>query len=79
MGACRRQELYNMKYEDVKIFENTIVITVRNTKNKTDRTFTVTGNYTEICKKYIELRPKPCQIPNFYRYNTSEVNASTKK
>lgn len=66
MGACRRQELYNLQFGDVQICDRTILVTVRNTKTKTNRTFTVTGSYCDLCKKYMELRPKTCSTSNFF-------------
>lgn len=66
MGACRRQELYNMMFNDVEVYVATILVKVHNTKTKLDRSFTVTGKYYHICKRYIDLRPRPCSIPCFF-------------
>ncbi|XP_047986625.1 uncharacterized protein LOC125226633 [Leguminivora glycinivorella] len=65
MGACRRQEFYKLQQDDVKLFDSALFVTVRN-RNKTGRTFTVTGSYFDVCKKYIDLRPKPCELPDFF-------------
>lgn len=66
MGACRRQELYNIQFKDVEVFETTLLIKISKTKTKTDRSFTITGKYYEQCKKYIELRPTECSNPSFF-------------
>lgn len=66
MGACRRQELHNLKLNDVVNAHNTLIVHIMNTKNRIDRTFTVTGKYYEICKKYLNLRPNPCDNQNFF-------------
>ncbi|XP_049886289.1 uncharacterized protein LOC126380733 [Pectinophora gossypiella] len=66
MGACRRQELHNLKINDVIDAHNTLIVHIMNTKNRIDRTFTVTGKYYEICKKYLNLRPNPCNNQNFF-------------
>ncbi|VVC95636.1 unnamed protein product [Leptidea sinapis] len=49
MGACHRQELYALLYTDLQINETVTVFNVNNTKTKTNRTFTITGKYLEIC------------------------------
>lgn len=66
MGACRRQELYNVQFQDVEVHKNTILVKIRNTKTNIDRSFGITGKYYELCKKYISLRPDPCQAPCFF-------------
>lgn len=66
MGACRRQELYNLQFKDVQVFETTILVNIYNTKTKISRSFSITGCYYEVCKKYIELRPNPCSSPYFF-------------
>lgn len=42
------------------------MVKVSKTKTKIDRSFIVTGNYYAVCKKYIDLRPTPCQNPAFF-------------
>ena len=66
MGACRRNELHKLEFEDVQDFETTLLVTIKDTKTKTTRKFTITGKYYEICKKYMNLRPKNSNNPNFF-------------
>lgn len=67
MGACRRQELYNIQFDEVSnIDDSTIMVKVSKTKTKIDRSFVVTGNCYAVCKKYMELRPTPCRNPAFF-------------
>lgn len=66
MGACRRHELHDLKFENVKDFKDTLIINIPETKTKIPRTFTVTGKYYNICKKYINLRPKDCTSQSFF-------------
>ncbi|PSN31360.1 hypothetical protein C0J52_23830 [Blattella germanica] len=66
MGACRRHELHKLKFDDVKDLESTILVTIPNTNTNTSRAFTVTGKYYNICKKYMNLRPKKCESTSFF-------------
>ncbi|XP_061723705.1 uncharacterized protein LOC133529938 [Cydia pomonella] len=66
MGACRRQELHNLKNNNIIDAQETLVVHIMNTKNRIDRTFTVTGKYYHICKKYMILRPDNCNDLNFF-------------
>lgn len=66
MGACRRQELHQLKFEDVKDLGTYMLVNLTNTKTKKPRSFTVPGKYYSICKKYLSLRPKSCQNRFFF-------------
>lgn len=66
MGACRRNELHKLEFRDVNDFKTTLLVTIKDTKTKTTRKFTITGKYYEICKKYMNLRPKNCVTPSFF-------------
>ncbi|XP_031350487.1 uncharacterized protein LOC116176152 [Photinus pyralis] len=66
MGACRACELSDMKVEDIKDFEGGVIITIPKTKTKIVRTFTVTGQFFDIYKKYAKLRPPTVQSPFFF-------------
>ncbi|XP_063370647.1 uncharacterized protein LOC134658972 [Cydia amplana] len=71
MGACRRQELYNLKAKDVIDSHNTLTVRIVNCNtNQIDRKFTISGPYYDICKKYMDLRPRAAKINNcfFLRY-----------
>ncbi|XP_031342039.1 uncharacterized protein LOC116169963 [Photinus pyralis] len=62
-GACRREELYNMKVADIEDHGALLVVKIPNSKTNIQRTFTVTSQvddkvfYLEIYRKYIKLRP----------------------
>lgn len=66
MGACRRQELQKIKCKDVKDLDGTLLVQLYNTKNKLDRSFTITGNYYVTSKKYMSLRPIECKSDIFF-------------
>lgn len=66
MGACRRRELHKLEFRDVNDLGSSLLVTIKNKKTKTTRQFTVTGKYYEICKKYMNLRPKDCTASSFF-------------
>lgn len=66
MGACRRHELYKLQYRDVHDLKSALLVTIRDTKTKAARKFTVIGKYYDICKKYMDLRPKECTARSFF-------------
>lgn len=48
-------------------------VKVYKTKTNLDRSFTITGAFYAICKKYIDLRPNPCKNPCFFlHYNAGK-------
>lgn len=55
-GACRKKELKGLQTTDVIMEGKLMVVTVHNTKNKTDRRFTVENRFLEIVTKYTKLR-----------------------
>ncbi|XP_044744385.1 uncharacterized protein LOC123306444 [Coccinella septempunctata] len=58
VGACRANEMYEMKMTHLKDLGSAFLVKVPTTKTKVSREFTITDNYYEICKKYISLRPR---------------------
>lgn len=74
-GACRGQELCEMKLMDVKEINEIIIVTIPDSKNGMPRTFTITaskGNnycYLQIVKKYINIRSKIANVRFFMRYH----------
>lgn len=66
MGACRCQELYAMKIEDVQDLKTSILVTIPTRKVKVHREFTITGRFYYIVKKYIDLRPAQIRIDSFF-------------
>ncbi|XP_061726262.1 uncharacterized protein LOC133531880 isoform X1 [Cydia pomonella] len=66
LGACRRQELHRLLFKDIKMFNEALLVNIKKTKNKLDRTFTITGKYYDIVKKFIGTRPKDCRNEHFF-------------
>lgn len=66
MGACRSNELYEMKIEDVKDLNTTLIITIPKTKTKVVRSFIITDQFYGIVKKYIDLRPSHVTTSSFF-------------
>lgn len=66
MGACRANELYNMKITDLEDLGSAFLVNVPNTKTKITRKFTVTDNFYHIIKKYISTRPSYATSPVFF-------------
>lgn len=58
-GACRCDELVQMKVEDIKDLGNLILVNIPNTKNHKHRLFTIIGEvYLNLFRTYANLRPK---------------------
>ena len=73
-GACRGQELCEMKLTDVEETDEIIFVKIPNSKNGMPRTFTITAcrenkvRYLQIVKKYINIRSKIVNVRFFMRY-----------
>lgn len=74
-GSCRKHELRNIKPEHVQDTGSTLIISVRDPKTRTQRSFVVAGSFYPFCKKYMNLRPslrnddKP--LPFFLNYKNA--------
>lgn len=55
MGACRSNELYEMKITHLQDLGSAFLVNVPNTKTKICRKFTVTDNFYKICQTYLRL------------------------
>ncbi|XP_066582333.1 uncharacterized protein [Prorops nasuta] len=66
MGACRREELYNLLINDVEVFDNTILVNIPTNKTNKPRAFTLIGTISNLCKKYINLRPNGMENKKFF-------------
>lgn len=72
MGACRCDELVNLKTNDIEDRETILVVNIIKTKNYKLRSFVVTGaegnnfNGLEIYRKYAALRPKTLGNGRFF-------------
>ncbi|KAJ3655878.1 hypothetical protein Zmor_014987 [Zophobas morio] len=59
-GACRTDELCNMKMTDVDTREDMIVINIPQTKTKSSRKFVIMEpTWIDVVKKYLTKRPSP--------------------
>ena len=56
-GACRKQELCQIKIDDLQDFGTAVLVNINDTKTKAPRAFTITGKFYDIYKKYAALRP----------------------
>lgn len=56
-GACRKQELSQLKIEDIEDMGSAALIKIPDTKTKRPRAFTITGKFYNLYKKYADLRP----------------------
>ncbi|KAJ8667893.1 hypothetical protein QAD02_009556 [Eretmocerus hayati] len=58
LGACRREELKNMLLADILIEQDSLIITIPQTKTGIVRTFAVNVPWKDLVLRYISLRPK---------------------
>lgn len=65
-GACRREELTNLAYSDIEDHKTMLVVKIPKTKTYIQRTFTIVGEFYNICNKYISLRPTTCKLDRFF-------------
>jgi hypothetical protein len=63
MGACRSNELYEMKITHLQDLGSVFLV---NTKTKICRNLRVTDNFYKICKTYISLRPSHVTSDTFF-------------
>lgn len=66
IGACRRNELYELTTADINFADSMIIVTIPDSKTHIKRTFTIEGKYSEIVKKYINLRPAKSTSDHFF-------------
>jgi hypothetical protein len=71
-GACRREELYNMKIEDFEERDGLIIVKLPQTKTHIQRSFVVINqpdeevHYLDIYHKYRNLRPNNARSSHFF-------------
>lgn len=65
-GACRREELTNVAISDIEDHKTMLLVKIPKTKTGIQRSFTITGEFYNICKKYTELRPKDTDTNRFF-------------
>lgn len=56
-GGLRREEIYNIRIDDITESNNTLLISVPKTKNGDQKSFVVMGELRDIIGKYQALRP----------------------
>lgn len=57
MGNCRICELRDLTIDDCDDFGTAMMVTIRAEKSKHSRQFTISGEYYQYCRKYMDLRP----------------------
>lgn len=68
-GACRTDELYKIKVNDVEYKNCVMLVQILTTKNNLQRRFVVIEDWVTIVNRYINLRPQNAQDERiFYRY-----------
>lgn len=71
-GALRREELYNMRTEDIEECDGLIIIKIPVTKTHIQRSFVVINepdekvHYMDIYHKYVNLRPRNAKSSHFF-------------
>ncbi|XP_063923544.1 uncharacterized protein LOC135137744 [Zophobas morio] len=55
-GACRKQELKDIKMSDIEDTRHSLVIHIPKTKTEKSRSFVISGNFYNICMEYINFR-----------------------
>jgi integrase len=72
-GACRREELSNLRVQNIEDKGDVMIINIPNTKTNIPRTFTVMNepdeeeiHFLEIIRKYIQLRPSNSSSERFF-------------
>lgn len=69
-GACRREELHDLRIQDVTIEGSVLLVKIRKTKTYTPRQFTIVPDgpvdYIALFNKYACLRPKNCKISSLF-------------
>lgn len=64
-GACRCDELLNLKLENIEDMNNKLLVSLLNTKTKNSRTFIIM-EYLDIVRKYVALRPIELKDTRFF-------------
>lgn len=65
-GACRTDEFSGICLKDVKEYPDMYHVQVHTTKTKVARSFTITGEFFDIVKKYRDLRPAKILTSRFF-------------
>ncbi|XP_057320156.1 uncharacterized protein LOC130671118 [Microplitis mediator] len=65
-GACRKSEITDLKFSDIKSEGDLLVVRIYNKKCKREKFFTIGGEFSRIVKKYIALRPKKTTKDRFF-------------
>lgn len=71
-GACRKDELCKMTTDNVEDKNSVIIVTISDTKNGVQRTFTIINreeqriNFVDLIRKYISCRPRNSENRRFF-------------
>lgn len=65
-GACQTHVLPQINVQHVKMYHDMCLVTLPNTKTKVPQSFTITGTYFSVVKKYADMRPYHVMCDNFF-------------
>lgn len=65
-GACRKDELKNVKLQDLENHGELLLVKIPDTKTSKSRSFTISGEFYKIVKKYQDLRPPKFTSERFF-------------
>lgn len=74
-GACRSNELVNVRLQDITKQGNLIVVNLPITKTKKPRTFVIGQEFTNLVRKYEALRPRTTSDRFFLNYQKGRCTA----
>lgn len=66
MGNCRICELHDLTIEDCEDFGTALMITIKSHQSRYPRQFTISGEYYQYCKSYLNLRPENGTNKSFF-------------
>ncbi|KAJ6646733.1 hypothetical protein Bhyg_01947 [Pseudolycoriella hygida] len=75
-GAHSTSKLVNIRIDHIKEYEDMILVTVPKTETSPKRTFTITGHFFSIVKKYMALRPPQSNTRFFIHYKNSKCSTN---
>ncbi|XP_037042629.1 uncharacterized protein LOC119078984 [Bradysia coprophila] len=65
-GSLKNGELRSIKYCDVELHGDLLLVKVEDSCTKSYRSFTITGQFCNVVKKYVALRPAHAPIERFF-------------
>jgi hypothetical protein len=66
LGTCRGDELTNLNIENVTDSGNEIIVRIPDTKTKVPKVYIIDGEFKNIVREYMKLRPKNARTNRFF-------------